>query len=63
MENAKKLITSSYEKQGVDVNGRGFSIVLKKNGRVGQRTKGINLKRMVGDVNARKLSGMDVRNI
>jgi hypothetical protein len=51
------------EKQGVDVNGRGFSIVLKKNGRVGQRTKGINLERMVGDVNARKSSGMDVRNI
>jgi hypothetical protein len=51
------------ERQGVDVNGRGFSIVLKKNGRVGQRTKGINLERMVGDVHARKSSGMDVRNI
>ena len=50
------------ERQGVDVKG-GFSIVLKKNGRVGQRTKGINLQRMVGDVNARKSSGMDVRNI
>lgn len=51
------------EKQGVDVNSKGFAIILKKNGRVGQRTNGINLTRMVGEVQDRESLGMDVTNI
>jgi hypothetical protein len=50
-------------KQGVDVFEDGFCVVLKKNGRVGQRTKGIFLPRMVGEVEARKEKGYDVANI
>lgn len=49
--------------QGVDIENEGFSIVLKKNGRVGQRTKGIYLGRMVGEVTERRAAGMDVSNI
>ncbi|GKY91147.1 hypothetical protein MPSEU_000087500 [Mayamaea pseudoterrestris] len=49
--------------QGVDVESNGFCIVLKKNGRVGQRTSGISLMPMVGDVEQRQASGLDVKNI
>jgi len=49
--------------QGVNVDADGFCIVLKKNGKVGQRTKGIYLDRMCGDVSQRKELGLDVANI
>ena len=49
--------------QGVNVDTDGFCIVLKKNGRVGQRTKGIYLDRMCGEVSQRKDMGLDVANI
>jgi hypothetical protein len=54
---------SEARKQGVDVEKEGISIILKKNGRVGQRTKGVFLTNMVGEVVARRESGMDVSNI
>jgi Low psii accumulation1 / Rep27 len=50
-------------KQGVDVETDGICIILKKNGRVGQRTKGIFLENLVGNVVARREAGMDVTNI
>ena len=50
-------------KQNVDIESGGICVILKKNGRVGQRTKGIFLERMVGEVEARRESGMDVTNI
>jgi 23S rRNA pseudoU1915 N3-methylase RlmH len=50
-------------KQDVDVNRDGFCVILKKNGKVGQRTKGIFLSRMVGEVESRKGKGYDVANI
>jgi hypothetical protein len=50
-------------KQGIDVYQDGFCIILKKNGRVGQRTRGIYLSNMVGDVTQRREAGMDVVNI
>lgn len=49
--------------QGVDVQKEGFCIVLKKNGRVGQRTRGVFLDNMVGEVEKRRGLGMDVTNI
>lgn len=49
--------------QGVDVETEGFCVIMKKNGRVGQRTKGIYLGRMVGEVMERAESGMDITNI
>ncbi|KAG7336832.1 DUF3493 domain containing protein [Nitzschia inconspicua] len=49
--------------QGVNIEEEGFCIVLKKNGRVGQRTRGIFLNNLVGNVMARKEAGMDVKNI
>jgi hypothetical protein len=49
--------------QGVDIDQDGFCIVLKKNGRVGQRTKGIFLRNLLSNVVARKEAGMDVTNI
>lgn len=54
---------SQAEEQGIDVVNEGVSIVLKKNGRVGQRTRGIFLERMVSEVVERKEKGMDVVNI
>jgi hypothetical protein len=54
---------SEARKQGVDVEKEGISIILKKNGRVGQRTKGVFLTNMVSEVVARRESGMDVSNI
>ena len=54
---------SEAQQQGVSVEEDGVCIILKKNGRVGQRTKGINLKNMVGDVEGRREMGMDVTNI
>ena len=51
------------KEQGIDIINDGFCIILKKNGRVGQRTKGINLRNMVGEVTARRDAGMDVKNI
>lgn len=50
-------------KQGVDIEKEGICIVLKKNGRVGQRTRGIFLGNLVGNVVARREAGMDVTNI
>ena len=50
-------------KQGVNVEEDGICIVLKKNGRVGQRTKGIFLQNLIGNVMARREAGMDVTNI
>ena len=55
--------TAEARKQGVNVEGDGIAIILKKNGRVGQRTKGIFLGQMVGDVEDRKAFGLDVKNI
>jgi hypothetical protein len=55
--------TSEARNQGVTVESDGISIILKKNGRVGQRTKGVYLGNMVGEVEARRESGMDVSNI
>jgi hypothetical protein len=55
--------TAEARKQGVNVENDGISIVLKKNGRVGQRTRGVFLGRMVGEVVERRESGMDVSNI
>jgi hypothetical protein len=49
--------------QGIDIDTDGFTIVMKKNGKVGQRTKGINLKRLCGEVMDRKELGLDVTNI
>lgn len=49
--------------QGVDIQQEGFCVILKKNGRVGQRTRGIFLNNLVGNVVARKEAGMDVKNI
>jgi len=49
--------------QGVDVDNDGICIVLKKNGKVGQRTKGIFLAKMCGEVVKREEAGMDVKNI
>jgi hypothetical protein len=50
-------------KQGVDIEKEGFCVVVKKNGKVGQRTRGIFLDNMVGNVSARREAGMDVSNI
>ena len=50
-------------KQGVDVQTEGLCVILKKNGRIGQRTKGIYLNNMVADVTGRAAMGMDVTNI
>jgi len=50
-------------RQGVNVEEDGICVVLKKNGRVGQRTKGIFLQNLVGNVVARRDAGMDVSNI
>lgn len=50
-------------KQGIDVAKEGFCVILKKNGRVGQRTRGIFLNNMVGEVAKRREAGMDVKNI
>lgn len=50
-------------RQGVNVEEEGICVILKKNGRVGQRTKGIFLDRMVGEVQDRQRRGMDVSNI
>jgi Low psii accumulation1 / Rep27 len=49
--------------QGIDVMADGFCIILKKNGRVGQRTKGIYLQNLAGNVERRREAGMDVKNI
>jgi len=64
--NWRSIIADEAEdakKQGVDVEKEGFCIVLKKNGRVGQRTRGIFLDRMCGEVTERREAGMDVKNI
>ena len=55
--------TADATEQGVDVEGEGFCLVLKKNGRIGTRTKGIALARMVGEVVDRRDAGLDVINI
>ena len=55
--------SAEAREQGVDVEQEGVCIVLKKNGRVGTRTRGIALGRMVGEVTERREAGMDVANI
>ena len=60
------MITDEMEeamKQDINVYEDGFCVILKKNGRVGQRTRGIFLSNMVGDVTQRREAGMDVMNI
>lgn len=54
---------SEATNQGIDVKTERFSIILKKNGRIGQRARGIFLRNMVADVSARASMGMDVTNI
>lgn len=49
--------------QNIDTDSEVIGIILKKNGRVGQRTKGVFLDRLVGDVSSRKELGMDTANI
>ncbi|CAM9292906.1 unnamed protein product [Choristocarpus tenellus] len=50
--------------QGIDVVGDGFSLVIKKNGRIGARSKGCPpWETLVGDVQRRKAAGMDTTNI
>ena len=50
--------------QGFDVIGDGFAVILKKNGRVGTRSKGLPpWEVLVGDVEARRSAGLDVKNI
>jgi hypothetical protein len=49
--------------QGVNIEDEGFCVVLKKNGRVGQRTRGIFLENLVSNVVKRREAGMDVTNI
>ena len=64
--NWKPLIQEEVKEaasQGVNVLLEGFSIILKKNGRVGQRTRGIFLQNMVADVLERASMGMDIKNI
>ena len=55
--------TEEARKQGVDIERDGYCVILKKNGRIGQRTKGIFLENMVGEVTERRNMGMDVTNI
>lgn len=55
--------TDEARRQGVDVEAEGIAIVLKKNGRVGQRTKGVFLGQFVGEVENRRAFGLDVKNI
>ena len=50
-------------RQGVDAQAEGLCIILKKNGKIGQRTKGIYLNNMVADVAGRAAMGMDITNI
>ncbi|CAN0176839.1 unnamed protein product, partial [Hapterophycus canaliculatus] len=50
--------------QGIDPVQEGFSLVLKKNGRIGARSKGCPpWGTLVGDVERRKEAGMDTSNI
>ena len=49
--------------QGLNVEEDGFCVILKKNGKVGQRTKGVFLENMVNEVTMRRDAGMDVKNI
>jgi hypothetical protein len=62
----RSVIEGESEKaiqQGVDIEKEGFCVILKKNVRVGQRTKGIYLENMVADVMQRLEMGMDIKNI
>lgn len=50
--------------QGIDPINEGFSLVVKKNGRIGARSKGCPpWGTLVGDVERRKEAGMDTSNI
>eukprot|EP00903_Cladosiphon_okamuranus_P007018 g6826.t1 len=50
--------------QGIDPLKEGFSLILKKNGRIGARSKGCPpWGNLVGDVERRKEAGMDTSNI
>ncbi|CAM9639173.1 unnamed protein product, partial [Discosporangium mesarthrocarpum] len=56
-------VDTAFE-QGIDPLGDGFSLVLKKNGRIGARSKGCPpWGTLVGDVEKRKAAGMDTTNI
>ena len=55
--------TAEAEQQGVNLESEGICVIIKKNGRIGQRTKGVFLNRMVGEVAERREAGMDVTNI
>ena len=63
----KSVIGAECERaveQGLDPESQGFTIIIKKNGRIGQRIKGLpNYTRLIGDVEERKAKGMDVDNI
>jgi hypothetical protein len=64
--NWKMVVNDEAEEavnQGVDIEKEGFCVILKKNGRVGQRTRGVFLGRMLGEVTERRELGMDVKNI
>ena len=54
---------SEAVQQGVNIEEEGFCVVLKKNGRVGQRTRGIFLENLLSNVVKRREAGMDVTNI
>eukprot|EP00667_Euglena_gracilis_P014437 EG_transcript_14950 len=50
--------------QGLDPTRQGFTLVVKKNGQVGQRIAGLPpLARLAEDVEGRRARGMDVDNI
>lgn len=50
--------------QGIDPLKEGFSLVLKKNGRIGARSKGCPpWGTLVSDVKNRELRGLDTKNI
>jgi len=55
--------SETAKNQGIDVLSEGFCIILKENGIVGQRAKGIKLERMVDAAMERKTIGIDVANI
>lgn len=50
--------------QGFDAESKGFTIVIKKNGRIGQRITGLPpYGRLIGEVEERMAKGLDVENI
>lgn len=50
--------------QGIDPLSDGFSLILKKNGKIGARSKGCpQWGNLVGDVERRREAGLDTTNI